>query len=45
MAEYEKKVREIMKAHGCYFVCRDRGDYDILMHQESNSVLMDSLSN
>ncbi len=29
MAEYEKKVRGIMKAHGCYFVRRGKGDHDI----------------
>ncbi len=29
MAEYEKKVREILKAHGCYFVRRGKGDHDI----------------
>ncbi|MDR2742422.1 MAG: type II toxin-antitoxin system HicA family toxin [Treponema sp.] len=29
MAEYEKKVRQILKAHGCYFVRHGKGDHDI----------------
>ena len=29
MAEYEKKVREILKEHGCYFVRHGKGDHDI----------------
>ena len=29
MAEYEKKVREILKAHGCTFVRHGKGDHDI----------------
>lgn len=29
MAEYEKKVRKILKEHGCYFVRRGKGDHDI----------------
>lgn len=29
MAEYEKKVREEMKRHGCRFVRRGKGDHDI----------------
>ena len=29
MAEYEKKVREILKDHGCWFVRRGKGDHDI----------------
>ncbi|MDR1019966.1 MAG: type II toxin-antitoxin system HicA family toxin [Synergistaceae bacterium] len=29
MAEYEKKVREILKQNGCYFVRHDKGDHDI----------------
>jgi predicted RNA binding protein YcfA (HicA-like mRNA interferase family) len=29
MAEYEKKVREILKAYGCTFVRRGKGDHDI----------------
>jgi len=29
MAEYEKKVREILKEHGCWFVRRGKGDHDI----------------
>ena len=29
MAEYEKKVREILRANGCRFVRHGRGDHDI----------------
>jgi len=29
MAEYEKKVRDVLKLHGCYFVRHGRGDHDI----------------
>ena len=29
MAEYEKKVREILTSNGCYFVRRGKGDHDI----------------
>ncbi|MBE7025054.1 MAG: type II toxin-antitoxin system HicA family toxin [Ruminococcaceae bacterium] len=29
MAEFEKKVREILKQFGCTFVRRGKGDHDI----------------
>ena len=29
MAEYEKKVRQELKMHGCHFVRRGKGDHDI----------------
>ncbi|MDR0585982.1 MAG: type II toxin-antitoxin system HicA family toxin [Treponema sp.] len=29
MAEYEKKVRQILTKHGCYFIRRGKGDHDI----------------
>ena len=29
MAEYEKRVREILLLNGCYFVRHDKGDHDI----------------
>ena len=29
MAEYEKKVREILKQYGCQFVRKGRGDHEI----------------
>ena len=29
MAEYEKKVREILKKHGCYLVRQGKGDHEI----------------
>ena len=29
MAEYEKKVRDILADHGCYFVRHGKGDHDV----------------
>jgi predicted RNA binding protein YcfA (HicA-like mRNA interferase family) len=29
MAEYEKKVRQILSKNGCYFVRHGKGDHDI----------------
>lgn len=29
MAEYEKKMRDLLKQHGCYLVRRGKGDHDI----------------
>ena len=29
MAEYEKKVKEILKSYGCYFIRHGKGDHDI----------------
>jgi predicted RNA binding protein YcfA (HicA-like mRNA interferase family) len=29
MAEYEKKVRNILLQYGCYFIRRGKGDHDI----------------
>jgi len=29
MAEYEKKVHQILREYGCYFVRRGKGDHDI----------------
>ncbi len=29
MAEYEKKVRELLRANGCYFVRPGKGDHEI----------------
>ncbi|MDR1059971.1 MAG: type II toxin-antitoxin system HicA family toxin [Clostridiales bacterium] len=29
MAEYEKKVRDVLKGNGCSFVRRGKGDHDI----------------
>jgi predicted RNA binding protein YcfA (HicA-like mRNA interferase family) len=28
MAEYEKKVREVLSKHGCYFVRHGKGSHD-----------------
>ncbi len=29
MAEYEKKVRSVLRENGCLFVRRGKGDHDI----------------
>jgi hypothetical protein len=29
MAEYEKKIRDKLREHGCYFVRHGKGDHDI----------------
>lgn len=29
MAEYEKKVRDLLRANGCYFVRPGKGDHEI----------------
>ena len=29
MAEYEKKVRDLLRRNGCYFQRRGKGDHDI----------------
>ena len=29
MAEFEKKVRDVLSEHGCTFVRRGKGDHDI----------------
>ncbi|MBR2832533.1 MAG: type II toxin-antitoxin system HicA family toxin [Oscillospiraceae bacterium] len=29
MAEYEKRVRDLLKSHGCRFVRHGKGDHDI----------------
>lgn len=31
MAEYEKKVRNILMQYGCTFLRRGKGDHDILV--------------
>jgi predicted RNA binding protein YcfA (HicA-like mRNA interferase family) len=36
MAEYEKKVRQILKENGCYFHKHGRGDHDIWISPFSN---------
>jgi hypothetical protein len=30
MAEYEKKVRPVLRDYGCYFLCHGKGDHDIM---------------
>ena len=29
MAEYEKKVREVLSKYGCYFLRHGKGDHDV----------------
>ena len=29
MAEYEKKVRDLLKAYGCQFIRHGKGDHDV----------------
>jgi predicted RNA binding protein YcfA (HicA-like mRNA interferase family) len=29
MAEYEKKVRKVLKEYGCYFTRHGKGDHDV----------------
>ena len=42
MAEYEKKVREILKEHGCRFLRHGKGDHDIWYNPENKiSVAVD----
>ena len=36
MAEYEKKVRDVLSEHGCYFLRRGKGDHD-LWHSPKNN--------
>jgi len=36
MAEYEKKVRKILKDNGCMFVRRGKGDHDIWFSPVTN---------
>lgn len=37
MAEYEKKVRELLKQNGCTFVRHGKGDQDIYYSPITNS--------
>ena len=39
MAEYEKKVREILSEHDCYFVRRGKGDHDIWYSLITNRIV------
>ena len=36
MAEYEKKVRNVLSENGCYFIRRGKGDHDIWYSPHSN---------
>lgn len=43
MAEYEKKVRDVLKKHGCKFVRHGKGDHDIWYSPISNkNITVDS---
>jgi hypothetical protein len=37
MAEYEKKVRDILQQNGCHFERRGKGDHDIWYSTITNS--------
>ena len=39
MAEYEKKVRDALTLHGCYFQRRGKGDHDIWYSPISNRAI------
>ena len=44
MAEYEKKVRKVLKEHGCHFVRHGKGDHDIWMNPANgHSATVDSV--
>ena len=36
MAEYEKKVRDVLKSNGCHFLRRGKGDHDIWQNPATN---------
>jgi len=36
MAEYEKKVRDVLAKHDCRFIRRGKGDHDIWYSPEEN---------
>ena len=36
MAEYEKKVRDELTKHGCYFLRRGKGDHDMWYSPEKD---------
>jgi len=36
MAEYEKKVRDVLRQNGCYFVRNGKGDHEIWESPVSN---------
>lgn len=36
MAEFEKKVREILIENGCHFVRHGKGDHDIWINPKTN---------
>ena len=43
MAEYEKKVRDVLRQNGCYFVRHGKGDHDIWFSPNANAnVAVDS---
>ena len=44
MAEYEKKVRKVLKSYGCEFVRHGKGDHDIWRNPANgHSVAVDSV--
>ena len=45
MAEYEKKVREILKQNGCFFERHGKGDHDIWYSPVTDRLLLTERSN
>lgn len=44
MAEYEKKVRKVLKDHDCYFLRHGKGDHDIWVNPANgHSTAVDSV--
>ncbi len=39
MAEYEKKVREVLKRSGCHFLRRGKGDHDLWFSPITNRAI------
>ena len=37
MAEYEKKVRNVLSKYGCYFLRHGKGDHDLWYSPEKDS--------
>lgn len=35
MADYEKKVREVLRENGCYFLRHGKGDHDVWVNPEN----------
>jgi len=38
MAEYEKRVRDVLSKHGCHFLRHGKGDHDLWYSPENNHI-------